>query len=50
MELSQCKACNHHICIMKDKVMCGFNIDREEKQIKAEKDSEKIVLNCPKEK
>ena len=49
MELSQCKTCNHHITVISDKVLCGFKIDREEKQIKPESDGSKIVLNCPKE-
>ncbi len=49
MLLTQCKICNSHICVLKDKVLCGFEIDRLELQIKSESSSEKIVDGCPKE-
>ncbi len=49
MELKQCKSCNHHICVLGEVVLCGFKIDREEKQIRKESDGSKIVVGCPKE-
>jgi|ADurb_Total_1013_FD_contig_51_1488119_length_561_multi_2_in_0_out_0_2 hypothetical protein len=50
MYLSQCKSCSHHICILNNKVLCGYKIDRVEKTIRKEKDeNSQTVLDCPKE-
>lgn len=48
MTLTECKICNHHICVMKDVVLCGYKIDRMELPLK-EENAEKVVAGCPKE-
>ena len=50
MLLNLCKSCSHYICIMKDKVYCGYKIDREERNLSKTKGAEPQVLGCPKEK
>jgi hypothetical protein len=50
MELSVCKTCNHHICVLAEKVLCGYKIDRAEHPILKTPDGNKNVSGCPREK
>jgi hypothetical protein len=50
MELSVCKTCNHHICVLGEKVLCGFSIDRAERAIVKTQEGGKNVQGCPREK
>lgn len=50
MELSVCKTCKHHICVLGEKVLCGFTIDRTEKAIVKTQEGGKNVTACPREK
>lgn len=49
MDLSVCKTCKHHICVMGEKILCGFTIDRTEHIIQKSPDGGKNVLACPRE-
>jgi hypothetical protein len=50
MELSVCKTCKHHICVLGDNVLCGFSIDRAERSIVKTQEGGKNVQGCPREK
>jgi hypothetical protein len=50
MELSVCKTCKHHICVLGEKVLCGFTIDRGDRPIVKSPDGTKNVTGCPREK
>lgn len=47
MKLIKCQSCEHHICVLGQKVLCGYYIDREEREIAEGDAKEKIVKGCP---
>ena len=49
MELTVCKTCKHHICVLGEKVLCGFTIDRAERAIQKTQEGGKNVAGCPRE-
>ena len=49
MELSVCKTCKHHICVLGENVLCGYTIDRAERPIQKTQEGGKNVAGCPRE-
>ena len=50
MELSVCKTCKHHICVIGENVLCGYTIDRAERLVQKTQEGGKNVNGCPRDK
>ncbi|MFW5807796.1 MAG: hypothetical protein ACOC2H_04810 [Spirochaetota bacterium] len=49
MILNECKSCSHHICVIRNSVLCGYNIDRVELPITRDDDEQMTISDCPKQ-